>query len=227
MERLRCLLAVVVFTTGIAACSQTDGSASDLPTATQTTVPSLAQKSPEPMFVASPSPVPIPIETPLPTASATEGVTDPATVVAADGIGPYVVGARLSDLQSRGMLMNIAPSFNCDASFQNAEATGRYADELSVGFNLGRLTDVSTESTDLVTPSGARVGMLLTELHSIYGRRGTLITGTSGNQAFSVHVPDTALGTVFYLDETNTKARSMSAGVVERLDMMAVVGEGC
>lgn len=93
--------------------------------------------------------------------------------------------------------------------------------------HLGRLTDVSTRSTDLVTPSGARVGMLLTEVQSIYGSRGTLITGVSVNQAISVHVPDTDLGIVSYLDETNTKTRSMSSGVVQRLDTMAVVGEGC
>ena len=107
------------------------------------------------------------------------------------------------------------------------QATGRYAGQLTVTFYLGRLIDMHTDSTDLVTPSGARVGMPLTELQSIYGSRGTLIKGTSGNQAFSVRVPDTALGIVFYLDETNTKAVSMGAGGVQRLEIAAVVGEGC
>jgi hypothetical protein len=227
MNRSRRLLAVIVLATGVAACSQAGDSASDLATASLTAVPSLAQNSREPTTVPSASPAPSSIPTPSPAASATEPTTDPATVLAADGIGPYVIGARMTELQSRDLLTNIAPSFNCEDSFQNAEATGRYADELSIAFNSGRLTDVGTESTDLVTPSGARVGMLLTELQSLYGSRGTLITGVSGNQAFSVHVPGTVLGIVFYLDETNTKARSMRAGVVERLDMMAVVGEGC
>ena len=133
----------------------------------------------------------------------------------------------MSELQSEALITKIEPSFNCDDSWQHAEATGRYADELFVTFYLGRLTDIGTDSTDLVTPSGARVGMLLTEVQSIYGSRGTLITGTSGNQAISVHVPDTALGIVFYLDETNTKTQSMSAGEVQRLEQTAVVGEGC
>ncbi len=68
--------------------------------------------------------------------------------------------------------------------------------------------------------------MPLAELQRIYGARGTVITGVSGNQAFSVHVPD-GMGIVFFLDETNTTTSSMSAGMVERLDIMAVVGEGC
>jgi hypothetical protein len=148
-------------------------------------------------------------------------------VLAANGIGPYVIGARLSELQSRADVTNIEPSFNCDDEWQAAEATGRYAGQLIVTFYRGRMIDLHTNSTELVTPSGARVGMPLTELQSIYGSRGTLITGTSGNQAFSVRVPDSALGIVFYLDETNAKARSMSAGGVQRLEQMAVVGEGC
>jgi hypothetical protein len=148
-------------------------------------------------------------------------------VLAANGIGPYQVGASLSDLQSRGLVTNVADSFNCDASWQGAEATGGYAGQLSATFHQGRLIDVATQSTDLVTPSGARVRMRLAELQSIYGTRGTLITGTSGNQAFSVRVPDTVLGIVFYLDETNTNAAAISAGEVVRLEQAAEFGEGC
>lgn len=223
MNRLRRLFALVVLATSIAACSQGEGIHGDVPTAPQTAVPSLAQNSPDRTTVPSASPASSSNGTPSPTESA----ADLATVLAADGIGPYVIGARMSELQSEALVTNIEPSFNCDDSWQHAEATGRYADELFVTFYLGRLTDIGTDSTDLVTPSGARVGMLLTEVQSIYGSRGTLITGTSGNQAISVHVPDTALGIVFYLDETNTKTQSMSAGEVQRLEQTAVVGEGC
>lgn len=218
MIRSRRLIALVALATAIAACSQGVGSLG-APTASQTAVPSLAQVSPDP----TPSPTSSSTATPSPTKPA----TDPAIVLAADGIGPYVIGARLSDLQSRGLVTNIEPSFHCDGSWQGAGATGRYAGQLTVTFYLGRLIDMHTDSTELVTPSGARVGMPLTELQRIYGSRGTLITGTSGNQAFSVRVPDTALGIVFYLDETNRKAQSMSAGGVERLEIAAVVGEGC
>lgn len=223
MNRSRRLFALVVLATAIAACSQGEGSRGDVPTASQTAAPSLAQNSPDPTTVPSASPASSPVGTPSPT----ESTTDAATVLAANGIGPYVVGAQMSELQSQGLVTNIEPSFHCDDSWQNGEATGRYADKLHLTFFLGGLIDIGTDSTDLVTPSGARVGMLLTEIQSIYGGRGTLITGTSGNQAFSVHVPDTDLGIVFYLDETNTKTQSMSAGEVERLDQAAVVGEGC
>jgi hypothetical protein len=224
MNRSRPLFALVVLATVIAACSPGEGSHGVVATALQTAVPSLGENSPDPKTVPSASPASSPIGTPSPTESA----TDLATVLAADGIGPYVIGARLSELQSQDLVTNIGPSFHCDDSWQHAEATGYYADELNLTFYLGRLTDIGTNSTELVTPSGARVGMPLTELQSIYGSRGTLITGTSGNQAFSVHVPDTALGIVFYLDvDTNTKTQSMGAGEVQRLEQFAVVGEGC
>jgi hypothetical protein len=149
------------------------------------------------------------------------------SVLAADGIGPYQVGASLSHLRSRGLVRNLADSVNCDASFKQAEATGRYAGKLSLSFSDSRLTDVATASNALVTPSGARVGMSAEELQRIYGSRGTLITGVSGNQAFSVRVAGTNLGVVFFLEATNTKVAAIAAGEVERLEQAAVVGEGC
>ena len=215
------LFALLALATAVSACSV--GSLEEVQT--QSAAPSA---SPTP----SPSPAPSPTMTPAPTATPSP-TTDPAIVLAANGIGPYVVGASLADLQPRGLLTNVEPSFHCDASWQGGEATGRYAGQLWVTFYLGRLIDVHTFSTQLVTPSGARVGMTLTELQDIYGSRGTLITGdpqitgTNDPRALSVRVPNSDLGIVFFLDETSTKASSMSAGQVERLEQMAVFGEGC
>jgi hypothetical protein len=234
MNRSCRLFALVALATVTAACSQGVGSHGDIPIAPPTAMPSLAQNSldpspspsetaPVPTTVLSASPTSSPIGTPSPT----EPATDPATVLAANGIGPYAIGARLSELQSQALVTNIQPSSNCYDSWQHGEATGRYAGQLSFTFDLGRLTSIDTDAPELVTPSGARVGMPLTELQRIYGSRGTLITGVSGNQAISVRVPDTALGIVFFLDATNTKTWSMSAGEVERLEIAAVVGEGC
>lgn len=217
MNRPSRVFALLAIATSIAACSVGPESVPG-PTVTASPSPSL---TPVPTAIASPTPSPI--ETPSPA----EPTPDAATVLAANGIGPYVVGASLADLQSRSLVANVEGSFHCDDSWQGAEATGRYAGQLRVTFYLGRLIDVHTRSTELVTPSGARIGMTLTELESIYGSRGTLITGTSGNQAFSVRVSDTDLGIVFFLDASNAKADSMSAGKVERLEQMAVVGEGC
>lgn len=234
MNRSLRLFGLLGLATAIAACSQGVGSLRDVPSAVQTAVPSVIQRSPDPSpspseaaplptTVASASPTSSPIATPSPT----EPATDPATVLAANGIGPYAIGARLSDLRSRALVTNVQPSSNCDDSWQHAEATGSYAGQLSFTFDHGRLTSIDTDATDLVTPSGARVGMPLTELQRIYGSRGRLITGASGNQAISVRVPDTSLGIVFFLDATNTKTWSMSAGEIQRLEIAAVVGEGC
>ena len=215
------LIALVAFATSIAACSQAAGSVGDAPTPLATVAPATTVPSASPSPVATPSANPSPVASP-----STEPATDPATVLAANGIGPYVVGARLATLESQGLVTNVEPSFHCDDEWQGAQATGRYAGQLSLSFYLGRLIDVHTDSDELVTPSGASVGMPLTELQGIYGDRGTLITGVSANQAFSVHVPD-GLGIVFFLDSTNTMVWSMSAGEVKWLDSAAVVGEGC
>lgn len=225
MNRPSRLLALLAIATAIAACSV--GSLGEVPGASPTATPSATPTS-SPSLPPAPSPTPSPVNTPSPA----EPTPDPATVLAANGIGPYVVGASLADLQSRALITNVEASFHCDASWQGAEATGQYAGQLTITFYLGRLIDVHTSSSELSTPSGARVGMSLTELQSIYGSGGTLITGMSDspiseNQALSVRVPDTELGIVFFLDETNAKADSMSAGKVERLEQMAVFGEGC
>lgn len=226
MNRPIRLFALLAIAAAVAACSV--GSLGEVPIASLTATPSATPTS-SPSLPPAPSPTPSPVNTPSPA----EPTPDPATVLAADGIGPYVVGASLADLHSRALITNVEASFHCDASWQGAEATGRYAGQLTFTFYLGRLIDVHTSSSELSTPSGARVGMSLTELQSIYGSRGTLITGdpliTGSNdiQALSVRVPDTELGIVFFLDETNAKADSMSAGKVERLEQMAIFGEGC
>jgi hypothetical protein len=233
MNRSCHLLALVVVAVAIVGCSRGVGGATDAPSASPSVAPSLAQGSPDPSpNEAAPGPTTAPSASPTPSPVAApstepEPAIDPATVLAADGIGPYVVGARLSKLESLALVTNLEPSFNCDDQWQSTRATGRYADQLIVTFHLDRLIDVHTNSSELVTPSGARVGMPLAELQRIYDERGTLITGASGNQAFSVRVPDTALGVVFYLDDTNTTILSISAGKVERLEIAAVVGEGC
>jgi hypothetical protein len=214
--------ALLVLATALSGCSV--GSLEEGPTP-----PAAPSASPTSSPTPSPSPTPVPTATPAPTATPSP-TTDPAIVLAANGIGPYVVGASLADLESRGLLTNVEPSFHCDASWHGGYTTGPW--HLWVTFYLGRLIDVHTMSTELVTPSGARVGMTLTELQDIYGTNGTLITGADDspaieNQALSVRVPDTDLGIVFYLDNANEKADSMSAGKVERLEQIAVVGEGC
>ena len=206
MNRPSRLFALVALSGAIAAC--TVGSLGDVP-------------SPSPSPTPSPIPTPSPVETPSPAPTA-----DP-NVLAANGIGPYVIGASLSELQSQGLVANVEGSVICHDSWQYAQATGSYAGQIELAFNDGRLIGISAQSDELVTPSGARIGTPLTELQRIYGSQGTLITGTLGNQGFSVRVPDTDLGIMFYLDETNTRARFLDAGDAQRMEDLVVNGEGC
>jgi hypothetical protein len=69
--------------------------------------------------------------------------------------------------------------------------------------------------------------MTLAELRRVYGSRGKLITGVSGNTAYSVRVAGTVLGIVFYFDGENQRVAAIAAGGVERLEQAAIVGEGC
>jgi len=161
-----------------------------------------------------------------PTLSPTPPPTDPAIVFAADGLGAYVIGTALSDLSSRGLITGVVESKLC-ADSKGANATGRYAGQLTFSFLANRLVAVHTTAPGLVTPSGARVGMSLDAIQGIYGSRGTLITGTHGNKALVVRVPASGLAIVFYLDPTNTKVASMSGGEGERLEDAARTGEGC
>ena len=163
----------------------------------------------------------IPTTPPPPTSTAA-----PGAVFAADGIGPYVIGTTLSDLRTRALVTGVSESPHC-ADAKGAEATGPYAGQITLSFKADRLTAVNTNSTALVTPSGARVGMTLAQLLAVYGSRGTLITGTLGNKAYVVRVLGSGLGIVFYLDATFTRVAAMSGGEATPLEDAARVGEGC
>src|SRR5262245_16785202 len=72
--------------------------------------------------------------------------TDPAIVIAADGIGPYVIGAMLSDLQGRALVAGVVQSQLC-ADSKAANATGRYSGQLTFTFSRDRLVAIHTTST--------------------------------------------------------------------------------
>jgi hypothetical protein len=186
--------------------------------------------TPTPTAAASPSATPAGTPTatatpPGPTSSPTPTV-DRATVFAADGIGPYVIGTSLAHLRDRSLVTGVSDSMLCDNA-KGARATGRYAAQLTLTFVDDRLVSVHTTASGLVTPSGARVGQTIPDLETRYGSRGTLITGALGNKAFVVRVPASGLGIVFYLDPTNTRVQSMSGGEAQALEDAARHGEGC
>ena len=118
---------------------------------------------------------PTPTRSPFPTAPA----TNPAVVFAADGVGGYTIGADLTDLQTRGMVTNIAPVPLC-VDTRQAQATGVYAGKLSLTFRAAQLTAIHTTDPGFVTPSGVKVGLPVADLTSTYGPRAALISGKAG-----------------------------------------------
>jgi hypothetical protein len=160
--------------------------------------------------------------TPTPTAPP----TDPVIVFAADGIGGYTIGASLSDLTARGLITHTVDSASC-ADTKSADTTGAYAGKVSLTFRGGKLSAVRTTSPTYVTPAGAKVGLTLTALQSIYGDLGQVITGQLGNKAYSVRVAATQLALVFVLDQTNTTVASISGGEAQPLEDAVRTGAGC
>ena len=159
-------------------------------------------------------------------ASPTPPPTDPATVFAADGIGRYLIGGQLANLQAQGLLAGVTQSPTCFGA-ASAAATGIYAGVITLSFLSGRLVWIRTASDTLVTPAGAKVGMSLVDAQTLYGSRGTLITSTSGSKVFVVRVSATALALALSLDSTNTRVTSISGGEAERLEMAARLGDTC
>jgi len=179
----------------------------------------VATGSSSPPARATPSPTPT--RSPFPTSPP----TNPAVVFAADGIGGYTIGADLTDLQTRGMVTNIAPVALC-VDTKQAEATGVYAGKLSLTFRAAQLTAIHTTDPGYVTPSGAKVGLAVADLDSTYGPRAALISGKAG-QAITVRVPATTLALVFALDPTDKVVAGMFAGQAQQAEDTATTGRSC
>jgi hypothetical protein len=152
-------------------------------------------------------------------ATPTPPQTDPATVFGADGIGPYLVGATLADLMTRGQVTGVADTA--------AAPTGGYADLLALSFSGGQLVSVRTTSATLVTPSGAKVGMSLADAQSLYGGRAKVITTPSGSKALVIAVIATTYALVLYLDAGNSTVTAISGGDGNRLESALRSGSTC
>lgn len=216
MDRTLRRLLIIALAALAAACSPTSGPvAPSGPTASPVASPA------GPRGTAAPA-----IETPSPSPAESPSL-DAELVLTADGIGPYEVGAALADLESRGLVAQVVPSTNCDASWQWADATADLGGHLSVGFHDGRVTHMTTDAAGIATASGGRVGLSRDEIEAIYGQRAALIEGEAGNMAYSVRDPGSDRGIVFYLDSTNSSVRAIGAGDAELMEQAVVVGEGC
>ena len=165
----------------------------------------------------------------LPTASPTGGAPPPSTTppaaepLAATGVGPYAVGAKLATLKSAGALTKINESTGCPG-WATAEGTGLYAGKVTVIFYQGAVNWIEVKSSGLSTMDGAKVGMTLAVVKGIYGSKGTELTDGLGGKALSVHGKG-GLGLFFRTKDGTVNV--IEAGKSETLEFRFTDGEGC
>ena len=139
-----------------------------------------------------------------PTASAL-----PALAFTVDGAGPYLLGAKLSELQAAGQLDEVKAGGETCAQNTTARGTGAYRD-VRLSFRPdGTLYVVINRSENIPTPSGAWLGNTLAALQSIYGSIGEELT-LGGGYAYLV-TTTSGRGIMFDLDDKK-KAIAMVAG---------------
>lgn len=149
-----------------------------------------AQQGLPPLWVPpQDSGLPVPTATPTsasPTVSATTSppATDPGEFTV-DGIGPYQIGATLSQLQAAGALVEVATGGATCPDNTTARGVPPWGD-IQLSFRPGgRLNMVTSRSTSIPTPSGAYLGDTLAKLKAIYGSLGKELT-QGGGKAFLV-----------------------------------------
>jgi hypothetical protein len=150
---------------------------------------------------------------------------DPAITLSSTGIGPYHIGAALTDLKSKSLVVGVVDSMTCPG-VKIANATGSYSGKLRIAFQSGLMRSIYSTSTAYKTPSGAKVGMKLTTLESIYGSRGSIVHSIGGG-GYLVLVAGTTNGVVFILTNDLKTAISIGVGNGKALEEDAKSGEGC
>jgi hypothetical protein len=133
----------------------------------------------------------------------------PAIEFTVDGGGPYVIGAKLADLQGQNLLIDVATGAETCPQNTTAKGTGTWAG-VQVAFRPdGKLYMAVNRSKTIPTPSGAWIGMTLAAIQSIYGTIGQQLDG-GGGVAYLV-TTDSGRGLLFDFDQ-NKKVMTMIAG---------------
>jgi hypothetical protein len=185
MRRFGLSLLVVLF--AAAGCSKD-------PAPTPTAAPESATQSPTPEATAGPGP----------TATVTAELA-----FSVDGTGPYLLGAKLSALQSAGQLDEVKTGGETCAQNTTARGKDRWKD-VRLSFKPdGTLYILVNRSTAIPTPSGAYLGNTLAALQSIYGGLGEELT-LGGHVAYLV-TTTSGRGILFDLD-ARKKVMAMIAG---------------
>jgi hypothetical protein len=186
------------------------------PAAEATAITSLGAS---PSVAASPSAAAV---SPKPAPSSSSG----GLVITVDGAGPYLVGNTLMKYDAEGKLAGLSGGGEACPSRWTANGTGVWTGlQLSFTPDPGsKLEFVIARSAAISTPSGAKVGMTLAQLQSIYGPKGETLS-VGGAKAYLVATSGKAL--YFELDMDNNKAFVIIAGDAARLKNRFLAGADC
>jgi hypothetical protein len=225
-RRLRIQRAIATTATAVVVLAAAAGTAFALTPRTVTSpVPAGSGRA-----VVIPSGQPTTVPTTTPPAPSTAPSTPPSTATGEPtrtpvdddlyptGIGPYRVGARFADLQSKGLLTDVQTDSVCPGN--GGRGLDSYFRPYLVFFD-GQLTFLMVDDPRAHTAAGATLGMTLTEVKARHpdGRRltrlGQYIWLTSdGRYALS-----------FRFDRG--KVQMIEAGPTETLEFRFTEGEGC
>lgn len=142
--------------------------------------------------------------------STTPSATQAAIEFSVDGAGPYLLGAKLSELQAATSVVEVSTGGATCPGNTTARGTGTWSDIYLSFRKDGVLYLVVNRSISVPTPSGAWLGTSLADLKKIYVN----VTGqelTKGGHVAFLVTTLSAQGILFDLDE-NKKVISMAAG---------------
>ncbi len=163
------------------------------------------------------------------TPSAAASTTAPADpwVLSTQGIGPYRLGMRGSELEYEGLLGSATPVNSTDCpELYNVAATGTYAGTLLLVLRDNVLIEIGTAGGRPVrSPEGVRVGDALDSVPTTYGARASGRTGANGLPGFVVTEGDRVL--LFTGHPIRSGIGWFAAGYADHTDATFVSGEDC
>ena len=156
-------------------------------------------------------------------ASAAPGNT-PTTVATtpkdfdARGLGTYVVGAKLADLRTRGLVRDLESKAACPGVLF---AKGTTDEELA--FVDGELRSITVRSPQVLTTRGARVGMPVDQVQAKYPDAATLNNATGG---LALLATSNEFALLFRISTAGT-VESIEAGTADTLEFGFTGDEAC
>ncbi|HEX6969350.1 MAG TPA: hypothetical protein VF174_11160 [Micromonosporaceae bacterium] len=137
------------------------------------------------------------------------------------GMGPYLIGASLTDLEADGLIASAAPADDCPERIL-AKGMEEY-DTPTLAFRDGKLIYLMVDTPLARTAEGARVTMSLNAIRKRHPDGERLTGGPAGPAWF---VTEEGKGLLFQLDSAG-RVTSIEAGTVEMLRTRYKTGKGC